>query len=392
MQPRRFVWAALAIAVLGCEQSKPGRIGVITAITGSQQAFGQAHERGFDIALEEINAAGGVLGKPLEIVKYDDQSKPDIAAQGVAKLVDQDKVSALIGSYSSESTKSIVPLVARRGVPLLMPTATADNVLENTEGWSFRLCSGATDYANAIVGFFKDIGLPTGIAIIYENTNFGQANGAAMKKAATAAGIPIAADESYTAKSPSYTAMLQKVKEKNPDAIYFASYLLDATALMHQSRQVDLNPRFYTAAGTGFSTAEFPTEEKGAGKDAEYTISVTQWAPESKWPGSKEFTEKFKARYGIIPAYHAVQAYTALKVMAEAVKKAGKWDGAAIRDALKNIDLPETTFGPVKFDARGQNQHQVLVTQIQKGKYQIIHPKSEASADPIIPTPPWSGR
>ena len=392
MQLRRVVWAAVAIGILGCEQAKPGRIGVITAITGSQQAFGQAHERGFDIALEEINAAGGVLGKPLEIVKYDDQSKPDIAAQGVAKLVDQDKVSALIGSYSSESTKSIVPLVARRGVPLLMPTATADNVLDNTEGWSFRLCSGATDYANAIVAFFKDVGLPKSVAIIYENTNFGQANGAAMKKAATAAGIPLVSDESYTAKSPSYTAMLQKVKEKNPDAIYFASYLLDATALMHQARQVDLNPRFYTAAGTGFSTAEFPTEEKGAGKDAEYTISVTQWAPESKWPGSKEFTEKFKAKYGSIPAYHAVQAYTALKVMAEAVKKAGKWDGAAIRDALKAIDMPDTTFGPVKFDARGQNQHRVLVTQVQKGQYQIVHPKAEATADPILPTPKWSER
>jgi branched-chain amino acid transport system substrate-binding protein len=98
MQLRRVVCAALAIGALGCQQSKPGRIGIITAVTGSQQAFGQAHERGFEMALEEINAAGGVLGKPLEIVKYDDQSKPDIAAQGVAKLVDQDKVSALIGS------------------------------------------------------------------------------------------------------------------------------------------------------------------------------------------------------------------------------------------------------------------------------------------------------
>ena len=392
MQLRRVVCAALAIGALGCQQSKPGRIGIITAVTGSQQAFGQAHERGFEMALEEINAAGGVLGKPLEIVKYDDQSKPDIAAQGVAKLVDQDKVSALIGSYSSESTKSIVPLVARRGVPLLMPTATADNVLDSTEGWSFRLCSGATDYANAMVAFFKDAGMPKTLAIIYENTNFGQANGAAMKKAAAAAGIPIVSDESYTSKSPSYTAMLQKVKEKSPDAIYFASYLLDATSLMHQARQVELNPRYYTAAGTGFSTPEFPTEEKGAGKDAEYTFSVTQWMPESKWSGSKQFAEKFKARYGSTPAYHAVQAYTALKVMAEAVKKAGKWDSVAIRDALKATDMPDTTFGPVKFDASGQNLHPVLVTQIQKGQYQIVSPKSEATADPIVPTPAWSGR
>ena len=389
---RRFV-LAVAVVVLGaCQQSKPGRIGIITALSGTQQAFGQAHDRGYDMALEEINASGGVLGKPLAIVKYDDQSKADIAASGVAKLVDQDKVSALVGSYSSESTKAIVPLVARRGVPLLMPTATADNVLDNTEGWSFRLCSGANDYAHAMVGFFKDVGLPKSVAIIYENTNFGQANGAAMKKAATAAGVPIATDESYTAKSPSYTAMLQKVKDKNPDAIYFASYLLDATSLMHQARQVDLNPRYYTAAGTGFSAPEFPTEEKGAGKDAEYTFSVTQWMPESKWPGSADFAKKFQARYGSVPAYHAVQAYTALKVMVDAVKRAGTWDPVAIRDALKTTSIPETTFGPVKFDERGQNLHPVLVTQIQKGKYVIVHPKSEATGDPIVPTPKWSER
>src|SRR4029453_3442639 len=147
-----------------------------------------------------------------------------------------------------------------------------------------------------------EVGLPKSLAVIYENTNFGQANGAAMKKAATTAGIPIATEESYTAKSPSYTAMLQKVKEKEPDAIYFASYLLDATSLMHQARQVELNPRYFTAAGTGFSTPEFPTEEKGAGKDAEYTFSVTQWMPESKWPNSRAFDEKFFKRYGSHPA------------------------------------------------------------------------------------------
>ena len=94
----------------------------------------------------------------------------------------------------------------------------------------------------------------------------------------------------------------------------------------------------------------------------------------------------------VVPAYHAVQAYTALKVMAEAVKKAGKWDPTAIRDALKDINLPETTFGPVTFDARGQNLHPVLVTQVQKGQYQIVHPKSEATADPVLPTPKWAGR
>ena len=389
---RRFVLAVAVVFLGACQQNKPGRIGIITALTGSQQAFGQAHDRGYEIALEEINASGGVLGKPLEIVKYDDQSKADIASQGVAKLVDQEKVSALIGSYSSESTKAIVPLVARRGVPLLMPTATADNVLDNTPGMELPALLGGDRLRPHHGGILEGGGgaEERGHRLREHQLRSGQRCG--DEEGGDRGRHPHRRRGVVHRQVPSYTAMLEKVKEKNPDAIYFASYLLDATSLMHQSRQVDLNPRFFCAAGTGFSTPEFPTADKGAGKDAEYTFSVTQWMPESKWPGSAEFAKKFEAKFGSIPAYHAVQAYTALKVMAEAVKKAGKWDPTAIRDALKNIDLPQTTFGPVKFDARGQNQHPVLVTQVQKGKYEIVYPKDVSTAQVVLPTPKWSER
>src|SRR5947209_11073235 len=103
------------------------KIGVITSITGSLAAFGEAHKNGYAIALDEINAKGGVLGKKLSLDTYDDQSKPDQAVQGVSKLVDQDRVPLVLGSYSSESTKAIVPALTQRQVPLLIPTATADN-------------------------------------------------------------------------------------------------------------------------------------------------------------------------------------------------------------------------------------------------------------------------
>ncbi|HMK73809.1 MAG TPA: ABC transporter substrate-binding protein, partial [Myxococcaceae bacterium] len=246
------------------------------------------------------------------------------------------------------------------------------------------------DYAKATVDFLKTIGLPKSLALIYENTNFGQANAESMRVQAKAAKIAIVADEAYAQAAPSYTAMLQKVKEKNPEAIYFASYLLDATQLMKQSRQVGLNPKIYTSAGTGFAIPAFISPEKGAGKDAEYTFSTQQWMPESKWPGSREFSDRVKARFGEYPSYHAVQAYVSLLIVADAVNRAGKWEPKAIREAIAKVEIP-SIFGPIKF-VNQQNQHPILITQVQNGAFAIVAPADQATAKPILPTPPWSAR
>src|SRR5690242_17716586 len=136
------------------------KIGVITSLTGSQAAFGEAHKNGYAIALDEINAKGGVLGKKIELDFYDDQSKPDQAVQGVSKLIDQDQVPVLLGSYSSENTKAIVPVVSQRETPLIIPTATADNVMDSKSPWIFRVCAGANDYAKETIAFLKANGAP----------------------------------------------------------------------------------------------------------------------------------------------------------------------------------------------------------------------------------------
>ncbi len=391
------VFLAVFVAMLlvaSCSKQAGGdttRIGVITSVTGSLAAFGEAHKNGYLIALDEINAQGGVLGKKVELDFYDDQSKPDQAVQGVSKLVDQDHVPVLLGSYSSESTKAILPSVTQRQVPLIIPTATADNVMESKSPWIFRICAGAGDYAKSTIAFLKDSGAPKTMAIVYENTNFGQSNMKAMNAAAKAAGINVVAVESYEAKSPDYKAVLQRVKQANPEVIYFASYLLDAGTLMRQAQEVDLNPKYYTSAGTGFAAAEFPTP-KGAGKNAEYTFSVSQWLPDAKWQGSKEFDSEYFKRYKSHPAYHAIQAYESLHAAAHAINDAKSLDSAKIRDAIRNLNLSSTPFGPVKFDANGQNQHEVLITQVQAGKYTVVYPPEVAAGKPIIPAPRWNQR
>ncbi|HEY6252213.1 MAG TPA: ABC transporter substrate-binding protein [Candidatus Angelobacter sp.] len=385
------VFAGSILVGCGKKGGDTVKIGVITSLTGSQAAFGEAHKHGYEIALDEVNNKGGVGGKKIELNFYDDQSKPDQAVQGVSKLVDQDEVPMILGSYSSESTKAIVPAVTQRQVPLIIPTATADNVMDSHSPWVFRICAGANDYARTTVAFLKDNGAPKTIAIVYENTNFGQSNMKAMKAAAEGAGMNVVAIESYQAQSPDYKAVLQRVKAANAEVIYLCSYLLDAGTLMRQAQEIDLNPKYYTSAGTGFAAAEFPTP-KGAGKNAEYTFSVSQWLPEAKWAGSKEFDAEFFKRYGSHPAYHAVEAYASLIAAAQAMNDAKSMDRDKIRDAIKNLNLPMTTFGPVKFDANGQNQHPVLITQVQGGKYHVVYPANAADAKPIIPAPKWAQR
>ncbi|MGB7219390.1 MAG: ABC transporter substrate-binding protein [Vicinamibacterales bacterium] len=387
------------LALLGCtgapqEQaaSPTFKIGVITSLTGPAAAFGQAHKNGYTIALGELNARGGVMGTPVELVYYDDQSRPDQAVQGVNKLVDQDHVPIILGAYSSENTRAIVPAVTQKQVPLVMPTATADNVMDTGSPWVFRICAGSGDYAAATLEFLKAVNAPKSIAIVYENTNFGQSQADAMEQAAKAAGFTIVDLEAYQASSPDYKTLLQRIKAKSPAIVYFASYLLDASTLMRQSAQVGLNPQFYTSAGTGFAAAEFPTRDKGAGPYAEYTFSVSQWLPTAQWKGSAEFDAAFFKLTGTHPAYHAMQAYAALVTAAAAITKANAADRTAIRDALRTIDLPETPFGPIRFDARGQNPHTVLITQVIGGQYKVVFPPEVAETQPVMPTPPWSQR
>jgi branched-chain amino acid transport system substrate-binding protein len=368
------------------------RIGVVTSLTGPAAAFGQAHKNGYTIALGELNAKGGLLGKPIELVYYDDQSKPDQAVQGVTKLVDQDRVPIILGAYSSESTRAIVPVTTQKQVPLIIPTAVADNVMESGSPWVFRICAGSGSFAKTTLDFLKNNGDPKNLAIVYENTNFGQSNDKSMREAATAAGLNLVDEEAYQASSPDYKGLLQRVKAKNPEVIYFASYLLDATTLMRQAAQVGVNPKYYTSAGTGFAAAEFPTKDKGAGAYAEYTFSVSQWLPSAKWKGSKEFDDAFYKLTGAHPAYHAMEAYGALVTAAAAIAKANAAEPAAIRDAIRAVDLPETPFGPVKFDARGQNAHPLLMTQVLGGQYKVVWPKDAAETQPVIPAPPWNKR
>lgn len=368
-------------------------IGVITSLTGSEAKFGEAHMRGYQLALDEINAAGGIMGSKLKLVVEDDASKPENAISAVEKLATQNKLPLLIGSYSSAATLPAAQTATKYQVPLIVPTAAADNITGFGSKYVFRINSPSSEYASTAINFLIEQVKPQTMAIVYENTNFGTSTAQPAKKLAEAAGIKVLAFEGYAKGAPDFKPLLTKIKGLNPEVVFYVSYLLDATLLMRQARELDFNPKVYIGAGAGFSTPEFVRSE-GAGKDAEYTFSATLWTTDVAWKGTKEFAAKFKAKHGVEPAYHSAETHAALYLLKDVLERAKSLDREKLREALAatNMGPDATIFGPMKFNEKGQNAHPMLVTQVQNGQYITVWPSSYASAKPVLPTPEWSKR
>lgn len=368
-------------------------IGVVTSLTGGEAKFGEAQMRGYEIALEEINAAGGIMGSKLKLVVEDDASKPENAISAVEKLITQKKLPLILGAYSSAATLPAAQTATRYQVPFLVPTAAADNITGFGSQYVFRINSPSSEYARTAIGFLKEFVQPKTIAIVYENTNFGTSTGKAAKEQSEAAGWTIVADEAYAKGAPDFKPLLNKLKSANPDVVFFVSYLLDATLLMRQAREIDFNPKVYIGAGAGFSAPEF-ISDSGAGKDAEYTFSATLWTPDVTWKGSAEFAAAFQQKHGVVPAYHSAETHAALYLVKDVLERAQSLDPAKLRDTLAatNLDSNATVFGPVKFDEKGQNAHPMLITQVQNGQYVTVWPADAASAQPTTPTPSWKER
>lgn len=393
---RRFL-AALLLLVLSIPFAQPAvaqgntiQIGFITSLTGANARFGEAHQRGYQLAVEEINAKGGVLGKKIELLVEDDASKPEQAQLAVEKLINDKSVSILIGAYSSASTLQAAAKAEENKVPLVVPTATTNTLTEKGYKYIFRVNATSAGYADTVLGWIKNEAKLSKLAVVWEDTAFGSDNEKEAQRAAKTLGLEIVASEKYVSGGADFRPILTRVKNAKPDAIYFLSYLADATLLMQQSKELDLNVKAYTAGGTGFSLPEFPENAKDA---AEFTISVNQWTPDVTWKGTAEFTAAFMKKYdGREPQYHSMQAYTCVYVAVDAISRANTAsDAEKLREALTKTDM-DTSFGKIKFDAKGQNSHPLLITQVLKGKFYTVYPPEIARLKPLFPAPAWTER
>ena len=361
-------------------------------LTGKQAKFGEMMKRSYEIAAEEINAKGGIKKKKLNLSFEDSGAKPETARAIVENLIDTKKQPIIVGEYTSACAKAVAAVAEERKTPYLVVASADDDITQKNYKYVFRQNPVNAHYSDAVIDFIKAVVKPKTMAILYESSAFGTSGAEAMDKDAAKAGVKVVMKEKYEAGSVDFKPLLSKMKAAQPDVIYMVSYVMDASLLMKQIKELRIDAKLFAGGAAGFAIPEFIDNAKDA---AEYVITATLWTTQLKYPGAKEYAEKYKKKYGDYPSYHGASAYSALFVTKEALEKAKDWTPEGIRNALKATNMT-TAFGPVKFEDKegyqNQNFSDTFVLQVIKGEHETIWPEKYASKKYVYPMPTWKER
>ncbi len=385
MTTRRFplLLAAAALWAPAASLAAPVKIGFVNSVTGPEAPIGEALTNGVDLAMDDLKAKGITF----QLIRQDDTGKPQVGMSALEQLATGDEVAAVVGPYSSAVANAMAKMAQSYKVPLLIPVASKEDITKQGYDWVFRLNAPAHAYAEQLIDAALAFGKPKSIAFIYESTDFGTSVSTQGKEYAKKKGLQVVADEAYQKGAPDYRSTLTQIKARNPDLVFMVSYVADAILLMRQSREVGLKPQAFLGGGAGFDTAQFQSE-----KDISTNVfSVTQWTPDTGWPGAADFAKRYEARFKKRPTYHAATAYVSMMIMGDVVSKAGG-DRKKIRDALASGTWT-TIMGEVKFQTyegfTNQNRHVMPVIQYQKGEAVTVYPPQFAKAKAVYPFPGW---
>ncbi|MEW5912443.1 MAG: ABC transporter substrate-binding protein [Thermodesulfobacteriota bacterium] len=389
-----LVMAAALILPMGSVAQAAGtiKVGVVLPLTGKQAKFGEIEKNSFLLALDEINKKGGVNGKKIELLIEDDTSKPDVGRSAIEKLVSQNKVIVVGGGYSSSVTFAMAAVAQQHKVPFVVNTGAADKITEQGWNYVFRLNPPVSEYSEGLNSFLKEVAKPKTVAILYENSLFGQSGSKKFAQQAQAMGMKVLMKEGYEAGAVDFKPLLIKAKAAKPDLVYMISYVMDASLLMRQSKELNFNPKLFVGGAAGFTLPEFV---KNAGPAAQYVYSATLWVPEVPYPGAKAYYDNYVKKFGGPTEYHGAEAYACLYVIADALKRAKSLTPDGVREALLKTDM-KTAFGPVKFISYGkkklQNKLPTYLVQWINGKLETVWPKNVATKKYIYPVPAWDKR
>ncbi len=401
---KRILIISLSLLVLfgsfsGCGKKEAGpiKIGILLPLTGSKAKFGEMEKNSFEMAKDEINAAGGINGRPLKFVYEDDTGKPDVGRMGIEKLISVDKVPLVSGGYSSSVTFAAAQVAQKYRTPFLICTGSVDKITQpedfglstadSDKFYIYRLNPPVSEYSSGLEGFLTNVVKPKSVVIFHENTTFGTKGAGSFKKSCEKLGFDVKAVESYTEGTVDFKPLLMEVKKYNPDIVYMISYVMDAALLMKQSKELQLSPELFVGAGAGYT---MPAFKENAGVASEKVVSATLWHQTLPIPGATKYFNDYVAKFGdkSPPDYHGVEGYAAAYVVKDALERAKTLDPEGIKAALDKTDMM-TAFGPVKFTSYGkkihQNKMETYVVQWIDGDLKLIWPKNLANADYAFP-------
>ena len=342
----------------------------------------------FEMALETINKEGGIKGRPLKLVYANDQGKRKPGERAIKDLVEKSGAVMLVGAYQSSNTIYMARVANKLDKPFLVCTAADDRITQRKWKNVYRLNPPAIGYTNGLEDFFLNKIKPKSMAIVYENSPYGTSGALRMMWFCRGNDIDLRAIEPYhkeRLKPDYFQRLVDRLKEAPPDVIYMVSYLKDAALLVKTIKESKLNSLLVGGAG-GFTSQKFINK---VGDNANYLLTATLWTPCLQYPGTKEYYDQYTEKYASSPDYHGAEAYSALLVAADVLKRADSYSPESIRAALDKTDLM-TPFGPVKFTSyekfERQNSLPTQVLQIINGKFECVWPEDHATLNFIPPS------
>jgi branched-chain amino acid transport system substrate-binding protein len=379
------VFASLPLPVAA---QTPIKIGASMSVTGTYAKPGTYQKQGYDVCIDELNAKGGILGRKVELVIYDDQSTPATAVRLYEKLITEDKVDAVMGPYSSAVSEAVANVTEKYKKVMVAPLAATTSIFKKGRKYIFMVITPAENYLDGLIDMAAKRGLKT-VAIIHEDTLFPKASAAGTVEAAKKKGMQVVLQEAYPKGNTDFSALLVKIKAANPDVIAAGTYFDDAVAITRQMKELNVNPKMFGLT-VGGDLPEFYDLLK---QNAEYVYGSTQWDESLPYPGQKEFLAAYKVKFkGQEPSYHTAAGYAGCLIYAEAVKKAGTLDADKVRDQLLKMEI-KTAFGEYKVEPDGfQIAHKMVMLQWQDGKRIVVWPDDLANGKMRYPTPEWGKR
>ncbi|MBI4841841.1 MAG: amino acid ABC transporter substrate-binding protein, partial [candidate division NC10 bacterium] len=313
------------VATFG-QDKKPVKIGFSMSLTGQYAETGKYQNEGYELWKKHVNARGGLLGRPVELVFYDDKSDPATAAKLFEKLITDDKVDLIIGPYSSATTATAGQVARKYEMPMITAGASSEKIFQQGNKYVFMVYTPAGHYLDGAFDIAAKRGLKT-VAIINENTLFPKSTADGGAEVATKTyKLQVVFREEHPKGATDVSGILTKIKALNPDVLVSGSYFPDAVLIVRQMKELDVNPKMY-AATVGAALDEFGGS-KGVGKDAEYVYGASQWEPNPKlpYPGIATFIADYKKEFGRDPDYHSSSGYAAGEVLEAGARKVGSLD------------------------------------------------------------------
>lgn len=387
---------------------EPIKIGTIYAMSGGAAAIGTNILRGIDFAVEEINAAGGVNGRPLEVVRGDHAGDAATGRSEAERLITQEKVDVMMGCHMSVVTEVVAQVCQQYGVPMITAISTLDR-LSNADhkdmDYFFRLCPLNSVYVEDMLKYLQDSKEQTGeeiktVAIFTDRAAIGQELIRCVELFKDEYGIDLVATVDYTSNATDLSAQVLALKQADPDAILCDSYIGDATLFIQTLKEQNYSPKMIVAKANGFTDPSFITN---LGAISNGVASVVEFNPDLV--NGVEINKEFKEEYGVDMNGHSAESYTVVWLFKTAIEEAGSTDGAAVKDALAKLDikgefpggrkiiLPYDEIKFENYDLAGEQHYRdntsasVAIAQIQDGEWKTVWPFNFTETKIVYPAP-----